>query len=97
MKFRGYQRFIPPFSYNSKHYYQKHVYFTTLFRKVQSTKAHASNGASQGNSFLVPGATFATIVMFGALHARRLYNDNKIEEAREKGIELEFQPDAKVN
>ncbi|KAE9462825.1 hypothetical protein C3L33_05261, partial [Rhododendron williamsianum] len=38
----------------------------------------------------------ATIVMLGALHARRMYNDKKIEEAREKGVEFEFQPDTKA-
>lgn len=31
-----------------------------------------------GNSFLVPGATAATILMLGALHARRLYDDKKV-------------------
>lgn len=31
-----------------------------------------------GNSFLVPGATVATILMLGALHARRLYDDKKV-------------------
>lgn len=31
-----------------------------------------------GGSFLVPGATVATILMLGALHARRLYEDKKV-------------------
>jgi phosphatidylserine decarboxylase len=35
--------------------------------------------------------------MLGALHARRLYEDKKIEEKREKGIELEFHPDIKAS
>ncbi|XP_010542213.1 PREDICTED: phosphatidylserine decarboxylase proenzyme 1, mitochondrial isoform X4 [Tarenaya hassleriana] len=35
--------------------------------------------------------------MLGALHARRLYEDKKIEEKRGKGIELEFQPDVKAS
>ncbi|XP_068634533.1 phosphatidylserine decarboxylase proenzyme 1, mitochondrial isoform X2 [Aristolochia californica] len=48
------------------------------------------------NSFFVPGATVATILMLGILHARRLYDDKKIEEAKEKGLELEFSPDAKA-
>lgn len=39
----------------------------------------------------------ATILMLGALHARRLYEDKKIEEKREKGIELEFHPDIKAS
>lgn len=44
----------------------------------------------------MPGATVATLLMLGALHARRLYDDKKVEEAREKGIEFEFQPDVKA-
>ena len=31
-----------------------------------------------GNSFVVPGATVATILMLGVLHARRLYEDKKV-------------------
>lgn len=46
---------------------------------------------------MVPGATLATIAMLGLLHARRLYDDRKLEQAREKGIEIEFQPDAKAS
>ncbi|KAL0331536.1 UNVERIFIED_CONTAM: Phosphatidylserine decarboxylase proenzyme 1, mitochondrial [Sesamum angustifolium] len=34
--------------------------------------------------------------MLGALHARRLYDDKKIEEARAKGVEFEFHPDVKT-
>lgn len=30
------------------------------------------------NYFLIPGATVATILMLGALHARRLYDDTKV-------------------
>lgn len=33
---------------------------------------------SAGNSFLVPGATVATILMLGALHARHIYEDKKV-------------------
>ncbi|KAF2299071.1 hypothetical protein GH714_030392 [Hevea brasiliensis] len=51
---------------------------------------------ARGSTFLLPGATVATLLMLGALHARRLYDDKKTEEAREKGIELEFQPDVKA-
>ncbi|EOA19054.1 hypothetical protein CARUB_v10007715mg [Capsella rubella] len=50
-----------------------------------------------GNAFLLPGATMATILMLGALHARRLYEDKKIEEKRERGIELEFHQDVKAS
>lgn len=38
----------------------------------------------------------ATILMLGILHARRLYDDKKVEDAREKGVEFEFSPDAKA-
>jgi phosphatidylserine decarboxylase len=31
-----------------------------------------------GNKFLIPGATVATMLMLGILHARRLYDDNKV-------------------
>lgn len=31
-----------------------------------------------GNAFLLPGATVATILMLGALHGRRLYEDKKV-------------------
>ncbi|KAE8647900.1 hypothetical protein Csa_000376 [Cucumis sativus] len=34
--------------------------------------------------------------MLGALHARRLYDDKKVEEARERGIEPEFKSDIKA-
>lgn len=44
----------------------------------------------------MPGATVATILMLGALHARRLYDDKKVEDAREKGLEFEFHPDVKA-
>ncbi|WZZ26323.1 hypothetical protein YC2023_009724 [Brassica napus] len=55
-------------------------------------------GDSNGNAFLLPGATVATILMLGALHGRRLYEDKKvIEEKRERGIELEFHQDVKAS
>lgn len=104
MKFRASQR-IPCFTYNGRfsHTHAQRFHFTTFLRKVQATEARASlnrggsssNSSSQGNTLLLPGATVATIVMLGLLHARRLYDDQKIEDAREKGI-LEFQPDVKA-
>ncbi|WMV34543.1 hypothetical protein MTR67_027928 [Solanum verrucosum] len=104
MKFRASQR-IPCFTYNGRfsHPHAQRFQFTTFLRKVQATEARASlnrggsssNSSSQGNTLLLPGATVATIVMLGLLHARRLYDDQKIEDAREKGI-LEFQPDVKA-
>ncbi|CAN1195486.1 Phosphatidylserine decarboxylase proenzyme 1, mitochondrial [Linum perenne] len=82
---------------------RQRCFFTSLLKKVQSTspaRASFSNGGggdSKGNMFLVPGATAATLLMLGALHARRMYDDKKVEEAREKGVEIEFQPDAKAS
>lgn len=35
-------------------------------------------GVFAGDSYLVPGATVATLLMLGALHARRLYDDKKV-------------------
>ncbi|GFS42263.1 phosphatidylserine decarboxylase 1 [Actinidia rufa] len=102
MKFRVTQR-LPLIAHRTRinHLYQQRLCFTSFLRKVQTTQYRAStNGGgssrSEGNSYLVPGATMATIVMLGALHARRLYDDKKLEEARDKGAELEFQPDVKV-
>uniref|UniRef100_A0A0D9VN93 Phosphatidylserine decarboxylase proenzyme 1, mitochondrial n=1 Tax=Leersia perrieri TaxID=77586 RepID=A0A0D9VN93_9ORYZ len=62
-------------------------------------RLHASSpnsGPRQGN-FILPGATAATIVMFGILHARRMYQDQKVVEMKEKGIEPEFSPDFKAS
>ncbi|KAJ7952527.1 Phosphatidylserine decarboxylase proenzyme 1, mitochondrial [Quillaja saponaria] len=72
--------------------------FSSFAKKLQTARASTNGGksSSQGDSFLVPGATVATILMLGVLHARRLYDDNRAEEARGKGIELEFQPDIKA-
>ncbi|KAF0932791.1 hypothetical protein E2562_012127 [Oryza meyeriana var. granulata] len=58
--------------------------------------ASANSGARQGN-FILPGATAATILMFGILHARRMYDDQKVVERKEKGIEPEFSPDFKAS
>ncbi|XP_004511705.1 phosphatidylserine decarboxylase proenzyme 1, mitochondrial [Cicer arietinum] len=76
--------------------------FTSFAKKFLAPQARPSinggNGNSQGDSsFLLPGATVATILMLGALHARRMYDDKKTEDMREKGIELEFQPDVKAS
>ncbi|EYU19316.1 hypothetical protein MIMGU_mgv1a0064762mg, partial [Erythranthe guttata] len=107
MKWRGF-RSPPILNYNRIYHHRRRFHFTTFLRKVQpapprsflggaaAAGSNGSNSQSQGNSFLVPGATLATIFMLGALHARRLYDDNKIEEARSKGVELEFQPDVKA-
>ncbi|XP_073287310.1 phosphatidylserine decarboxylase proenzyme 1, mitochondrial isoform X1 [Primulina huaijiensis] len=100
MKWRDSRVFAFP---NCNRIYQLHRFrFATFLRKVQPAQARVSAGgarngsSSQGNFLLVPGATVATILMLGALHARRLYDDKMIEEAREKGVELEFRPDAKA-
>ncbi|CAA2978410.1 mitochondrial phosphatidylserine decarboxylase [Olea europaea subsp. europaea] len=109
MKWKDYQRFPILISNRciNNLYQRNRLHFTTFLRKVQPTQARAyaggggasgSNGSrSEGNSFLVPGATVATILMLGALHARHIYEDKKIEEAREKGVELEFHPDVKAS
>lgn len=54
------------------------------------------SGASEGNRFLLSGATIATLLMLGGLHAKRLYDDQKTEQARQRGIEPEFEPDLKA-
>ncbi|KAI3707372.1 hypothetical protein L6452_25825 [Arctium lappa] len=69
---------------------------TTTKQAGASINGGGSSTDSKGNPFLVPGATVATILMLGALHARRMYSDKKIEEARESGNELEIQPDVKA-
>ncbi|KAK4434917.1 Phosphatidylserine decarboxylase proenzyme 1, mitochondrial [Sesamum alatum] len=101
MKWRGCPS-VPILNYD-RFYHHRRFHFTTFLRKVQTSQPRASaaaagsNGSSsQGNWFVVPGATVATILMLGALHARRLYDDKKIEEARAKGVELEFHPDVKA-
>ncbi|XP_058778186.1 phosphatidylserine decarboxylase proenzyme 1, mitochondrial [Vicia villosa] len=76
--------------------------FTSFAKKLPTPHARPSinsgNGNSQGDSsYLLPGATVATILMLGALHARRMYDDKKTEDMREKGIEMEFQPDVKAS
>ncbi|GAB4858059.1 phosphatidylserine decarboxylase 1, variant 3 [Ancistrocladus abbreviatus] len=101
MKFRVSRR-VPFFPHHahiySLNHLQHHRKFSAFIRKLHtSAKASVKNGPnnnSDGNSFLVPGATVATIFMLGVLHARRLYDDRKLEEAKARGIELEFQPDA---
>ncbi|CAM6096326.1 unnamed protein product [Calypogeia fissa] len=44
----------------------------------------------------IPGATIATLMMLGALHIRRMYDDKQTEEARRQGIEPEFSADWKA-
>nr|AKM76647.1 mitochondrial phosphatidylserine decarboxylase [Geranium maderense] len=106
MKFGG-RRKVPPLIFTSQltHFQnQTRLFFTASVRRLETTfrarafsfASNGGGGGSQGNPFLVPGATAATILMLGALHVRRMYNDKQIEEARERGIELEFQPDAKA-
>ncbi|KAF9685414.1 hypothetical protein SADUNF_Sadunf03G0052100 [Salix dunnii] len=104
MKFR-YSSKLPIFIHSlrlSHQHHQRRQFLTSLLKKFRTTSQvrasfNGSSGNSGGNIFLVPGATVATLLMLGALHARRLYDDKKIEEAREKGIELEFQPDHKAS
>ncbi|KAK2649019.1 hypothetical protein Ddye_016508 [Dipteronia dyeriana] len=110
MRFR-FSNKTPAFSYYlhpDHHQHQWRQFVTSFVKKAQATsraRTSFSSGSannSQGlwfyfsNIFLVPGATVATLLMLGALHARRLYDDKKVEEAREKGIEIEFKPDVKA-
>ncbi|PON97696.1 Phosphatidylserine decarboxylase-related [Trema orientale] len=106
MKFRVPNR-VPVFFPNptnvSYHHNQRRYFTSFIIKKLQgqaATQARASfnggSGSSQGDSFLVPGATVATLLMLGVLHARRMYDEKKVEEAQEKGIECEFQPDLKA-
>ncbi|XP_008802785.2 phosphatidylserine decarboxylase proenzyme 1, mitochondrial [Phoenix dactylifera] len=82
----------------------RHLLVATLSRELHATRSsfNAGNsggggGSGSGNFLLIPGATMATILMLGILHARRLYDDKKVEEMKEKGIELEFSPDVKAS
>ncbi|KAJ8775054.1 hypothetical protein K2173_020058 [Erythroxylum novogranatense] len=101
MKFRFYNH-DPIFPSNLLviHHHRRR-FFASSLKKIQTASAsggshNGSKGNSGGNTFLVPGATAATLLMLGVLHARRLYDDKKVEEAREKGIEVEFRPDVKA-
>lgn len=77
-----------------------HPPITRLARSLHAARSSFNGGggssSSEGNFFLVPGATMATIAMLGILHARRLYDDKKVEDMKEKGIEPDFSPDAKA-
>ncbi|KAL9262735.1 Phosphatidylserine decarboxylase proenzyme 1, mitochondrial-like protein [Drosera capensis] len=101
MKFRVYS--ILPFTPNRARNYnfylfQHHRCFFSFAKKLNRTPLNNGAGTnSNGNWFVVPGATVGTILMLGALHARRLYDDKKVEEAREKGIEVEFHADLKAS
>ncbi|KAL3645329.1 phosphatidylserine decarboxylase 1 [Castilleja foliolosa] len=105
MKWRAW-RSVPVVSYNGLYNHPRRFHFAKFLRKAPLSQPQAflsggdgsnSNGNnSQGKSFLVPGATVATILMLGALHARRMYDDKKIEEAKSKAVELEFHPDVKA-
>ncbi|CAM0149515.1 unnamed protein product [Urochloa decumbens] len=63
---------------------------------LPSRRIHAANSQGKGK-FLLPGATAAVLVMLGALHARRMYDDKKVVQRKEKGIEPEFSPDFKAS
>ena len=43
-----------------------------------------------GNPYLLPGATVATILMLGALHARRLYEDKKVFSIASHSVSILF-------
>ncbi|KAL6181293.1 hypothetical protein ACLB2K_047948 [Fragaria x ananassa] len=103
MKFRAVHG-VPIFSPSThlNHLHNQRRCFTSLLKKLQKTtqvraSLNGASGSSKGNGgwFLLPGATVATLLMLGVLHGRRMYEDMKVGEAYEKGIEFEFQPDAK--
>ncbi|KAL8244595.1 hypothetical protein R6Q59_010853 [Mikania micrantha] len=103
MNFRVSHR-LPPFAHppifnhqriRSSLFFLRNLHSATNQARASINGSGSSSG-SKGNPFLVPGATVATIFMLGALHARRMYSDKKIEEARDSGIELELQPDVKA-
>ncbi|XP_018446566.1 phosphatidylserine decarboxylase proenzyme 1, mitochondrial [Raphanus sativus] len=95
------------FSYLRRFQHGQRRTLTTFINNIRSNRRTFSSlgggsggggtGDSNGNAFLLPGATVATILMLGALHGRRLYEDKKIEEKRERGIELEFHQDVKAS
>lgn len=103
MKFRVSHRVpvFPHFTHANYLHDQRRSVSSFIKHLRAATQARASfnggSGSSQGDTFLVPGATMATLLMLGALHARRMYDDKKVEEARERGIESEFQPDFKAS
>ncbi|XP_043717222.1 phosphatidylserine decarboxylase proenzyme 1, mitochondrial isoform X1 [Telopea speciosissima] len=89
---------VSPAHLHLRHPLSRRLCFDSIARNLQ-TRASVTGGTGNsegGSSFLVPGATVATILMLGILHARRLYDDKKVEEAKEKGIEFEFSPDLKA-
>ncbi|TYH23461.1 hypothetical protein ES288_A03G015400v1 [Gossypium darwinii] len=94
---------FPPYLHFANVHNRRRLFswYVKHFRTTSQARASLSGGGgsssnSQDNAFLVPGATVATLLMLGVLHARRLYDDKKVEEAREKGIEFEFRPDVKA-
>nr|XP_043609410.1 phosphatidylserine decarboxylase proenzyme 1, mitochondrial [Erigeron canadensis] len=101
MKFRFLHR-VPVFGFRTKFNYTHRPFNLMSIRKLNTaangttTNSGGGGGGAKGHRFLVPGATLATIFMLGTLHARRMYSDKKIEEARASGIEFEFQPDVKA-
>ncbi|CAN8324828.1 unnamed protein product [Cochlearia groenlandica] len=96
--------FVTHYSHLRRFHHTHRRTLTTFLNNIRShhstARASSLGGGSSGgggNAFLLPGATMATILMLGALHARRLYEDKKIEEKRERGIELEFHQDVKAS
>lgn len=95
MKFRVYPKWAT-FIHNPIQQHHRSL-FTSSFNKTARASINGGTNGSEGSPFILPGATVATILMLGALHARRLYQDRKLQDARESGIELEFSPDAQAS
>lgn len=56
-----------------------------------AAEVDSHEGSSTGRVRLLPGATVATLLMLGTLHARRLYEENKLDKQKLEGRELEFE------
>ncbi|XP_042405061.1 phosphatidylserine decarboxylase proenzyme 1, mitochondrial-like [Zingiber officinale] len=86
------------------HRFPRWFHPTFLLRKVSvrsssfsaASSTGGGGGGSEGNVLLIPGATIATLLMFGFLHARRMYDDRKVQDMKQRGIEPEFSTDAKA-
>ncbi|XP_078442687.1 phosphatidylserine decarboxylase 1 [Wolffia australiana] len=102
MKFRSVSRwYLLPYQQFPRRVFRPHpLQFVSgsFTRGFQATRFSANDGnhGREGNFFMLSGATVATILMLGALHARRLYEDRKVQVMKERGIEPEFSPDFKA-
>ncbi|XP_003559037.3 phosphatidylserine decarboxylase proenzyme 1, mitochondrial [Brachypodium distachyon] len=66
-------------------------------RRLHASSTNSGDSAARQGKFLLPGASAAALLMLGVLHAKRMYDDKKLVERKEKGIEPEFSPDLKAS